>query len=89
MKLTELEKNKYAKVVAVRGGGPLRQRLLDMGIARGVLIRMVRYAPLNDPMQIHVKGTNLAIRCAEAELVEVELVPENTQKKRRIEASDK
>lgn len=75
MKLTELPIGSTGEVKMLRGSGALRQRLLDMGIGRGTRIRMVRTAPLKDPIQIFVKGVNLALRRAEADLVELKDEP--------------
>lgn len=47
-------------------GGSTRQRLLEMGLMQGVRVRMVRRAPLGDPMEIHLKGYRLMLRNSEA-----------------------
>jgi len=61
-----------ARVRRVGGSGTLRRRLMDMGIVTGAQVLLVRHAPLGDPLQIHVRGYDLALRRAEAKLVEVE-----------------
>ncbi len=70
--LHELNEGQRAKITKIGGGGPIRQRLLDMGITRGTEIRVERRAPLGDPIEITVKGYYLAIREDEARHIEVE-----------------
>ncbi len=60
-----------AKVAYVKGRGAARRRILDMGIVPGVEVEVVRSAPLKDPIELRVKGYNLSMRRAEAELVVV------------------
>ncbi|NQT86489.1 ferrous iron transport protein A [bacterium] len=57
------------------GGSAIRQRLLDMGITRGVEVQVERTAPLGDPMELKVKGYHLAVRKSEAAFIEVEDIP--------------
>ncbi len=54
------------------GGTAIRQRLLDMGVTRGVEVHVERTAPLGDPMELKVKGYHLAVRKSEAAFIEVE-----------------
>jgi Fe2+ transport system protein FeoA len=58
-------------VVNVQGNGALHQRILEMGLIEGAPIKVVRLAPLGDPMEITVWGYHLSLRKAEAALVEV------------------
>lgn len=58
------------------GGSAIRQRLLDMGVTRGVEVRVERVAPLGDPLELLIKGYHLAVRKSEAAFIEVENVPE-------------
>lgn len=60
------------RVVRLKGKGVIRQRLMDMGIIRGVELVVERYAPLRDPLQLTVKGYSLALRVAEAIDIEIE-----------------
>ena len=60
------------KVVKLLGEGPLKRRIMDMGITKGVDVRMVRVAPLGDPIEVRVRGYELSLRKADAELIEVE-----------------
>ncbi len=60
------------RIVKIRGAGAIRQRMLDMGITRGVVVRVQRLAPLGDPIQICLKGYCLALRRKEALEIVVE-----------------
>ena len=60
------------KVVRVHGEGALRRRIMDMGITRGVEIYVRKVAPLGDPIELMVRGYELTLRKADAEMVEIE-----------------
>ncbi|MBQ7347313.1 MAG: ferrous iron transport protein A [Clostridia bacterium] len=60
------------KVVKLHGEGALKRRIMDMGITRGVEIYIRKVAPLGDPIEITVRGYELSLRKADAELIEVE-----------------
>lgn len=70
--LADVEEGREAVIVKIRGGGPIRQRLLDMGVTRGTKVRVERHAPLGDPIEISVKGYYLALRGEEAARIFVE-----------------
>ena len=59
------------KVVKLHGEGAVKRRIMDMGITKGVAIKVQKVAPLGDPMEITVRGYQLSIRKADAEMVEV------------------
>ncbi|MBR6817417.1 MAG: ferrous iron transport protein A [Acidaminococcaceae bacterium] len=59
-------------VTKLNGTGKLRRRIMDMGITKGVEIKVVKIAPLGDPMELNVRGYELSIRKAEAESIEVQ-----------------
>lgn len=61
-----------AKVVKLHGEGAVRRRIMDMGITRGVEIKVRKVAPLGDPIEVTVRGYELSLRKADAEMVEVE-----------------
>ncbi len=54
------------RVARVAGTGPLRQRLLDMGLTKGVNVTVRKVAPLGDPLEVSVRGYQLSLRKAEA-----------------------
>ena len=60
------------KVVRLNGAGPLKRRIMDMGITKGVDIYIRKVAPLGDPIETTVRGYELSIRRAAAEIIEVE-----------------
>ena len=60
-----------ATVVKLHGEGPVRRRIMDMGITKGVDIYVRKVAPLGDPMELNVRGYELSVRKADAELIEV------------------
>ncbi|MBE6693152.1 MAG: ferrous iron transport protein A [Ruminococcaceae bacterium] len=70
--LKEVKVGKTAKVVKIHGEGALRRRIMDMGITKGVEIYVRKVAPLGDPVEITVRGYELSLRRADAEMVEIE-----------------
>lgn len=60
------------KVVKLHGDGAVKRRIMDMGITRGVELYIRKVAPLGDPVEITVRGYELSIRKADAEIIEVE-----------------
>ena len=60
------------KVVKLHGEGPVKRRIMDMGITKGIEILVRKVAPLGDPMELNVRGYELSVRKADAELIEVE-----------------
>ena len=61
-----------AKVVKLHGEGAIKRRIMDMGITRGTVIYVRKVAPLGDPMELTVRGYELSLRKADAELIEVD-----------------
>lgn len=61
-----------AKVVKLYGEGAIKRRIMDMGITKGVLVRVKRVAPLGDPIEITVRGYELSLRKEDAKMIEVE-----------------
>ncbi len=70
--LREVPIGETAKVVKLHGEGAIKRRIMDMGITRGTEIYVRKVAPLGDPIEIKVRGYELSLRKADAELVEVE-----------------
>lgn len=60
------------KVVKLHGEGAVKRRIMDMGITRGVEIYIRKVAPLGDPVEITVRGYELSLRKADAEMIEIE-----------------
>ncbi len=70
--LRDLAVGQRAAVVRVHGEGAVRRRIMDMGITKGTEIYVRKVAPLGDPMELNVRGYELSVRKADAEMVEVE-----------------
>ena len=60
------------KVVKLHGEGAVKRRIMDMGITKGVQVHVRKVAPLGDPIEVTIRGYELSIRKADAEMVEVE-----------------
>ena len=69
--LKDVNIGKTVTVIKVHGEGALRLRIMDMGITKGVEIYVHKVAPLGDPMEINVRGYELTLRKADAEMVEI------------------
>ena len=61
-----------AKVVKLHGEGALKRRIMDMGLTKGVEVYVRKVAPLGDPIELTLRGYELSLRRADAEMVEVE-----------------
>ena len=60
------------KVVKLHGEGAVKRRIMDMGITKGVEVHIRKVAPLGDPVEVNVRGYELSLRKADAEMIEVE-----------------
>ena len=60
------------KVIKLHGEGALRRRIMDMGLTKGIEVHIRKVAPLGDPIEVTVRGYELSIRKADAEMIEVE-----------------
>ncbi|WP_294911792.1 FeoA family protein [uncultured Eubacterium sp.] len=70
--LKEIKVGQSAIIRKIHGDGALKRRIMDMGITKGVEVYVRKVAPLGDPVEITVRGYELSIRKADAELIEVE-----------------
>ena len=70
--LREAKVGTTVKVVKLHGEGAVKRRIMDMGITKGVEIYVRKLAPLGDPVEANVRGYELSIRKADAEMIEVE-----------------
>lgn len=59
-------------VKRLHGEGPVRRRIMDMGITKGVQLQVRKVAPLGDPMELNLRNYELSLRKADAEMIEVE-----------------
>lgn len=69
--LKDLAVGETATVVKLHGEGPIKRRIMDMGLTKGAVVMVRKVAPLGDPMELNVRGYELSIRKADAEMVEV------------------
>ena len=70
--LKEIQVGQTVQVVKLHGEGPVRRRMMDMGITKGVEIYVRKMAPLGDPMELTLRGYELSLRKADAAMVEVQ-----------------
>jgi len=70
--LKDVPIGRTARVVKLHGEGALRRRIMDMGITKGTEIYVRKLAPLGDPMELNLRGYELSVRKADAEMIEVE-----------------
>jgi len=75
--LSDLRIGQCARILGVNGGGELRRRLLDMGLTPKTVVKLVRVAPLGDPIELCLRGYNLSLRGEAARDIEVELLRDN------------
>ena len=70
--LKDVRIGESTRVIKLHGEGALRRRIMDMGVTRGVEISVRRVAPFGDPIEVTVRGYELSLRKADAEMIEVE-----------------
>ena len=70
--LNEIKVGRTVLVTKVNGDGPVRRRIMDMGITKGVEIHIRKVAPLGDPMELTLRGYELTLRKADASMIDVE-----------------
>lgn len=71
MTLKEVSVGQTVKVAKLDGEGPVKRRIMDMGITKGVEVYVRKVAPLGDPIEVTVRGYELSIRKADAAMIEV------------------
>lgn len=70
--LREIPCGEAVKVTKLNGIGPVKRRIMDMGITKGVDVFVRKVAPFGDPLEVTVRGYELTLRKADAEMIEVE-----------------
>lgn len=70
--LRQIRCGNTVRVIKLHGEGPVKRRIMDMGITKGVEVSVRKVAPLGDPLEVTVRGYELSIRKADAEMIEVE-----------------
>ena len=71
MTLRDVSVGQTVKVTRLKGDGPVKRRIMDMGITKGVEVYVRKVAPLGDPVEVTVRGYELSLRKADAEMIEV------------------
>lgn len=74
MNLAQLKPGQKGKITALGSVGPLKRRLLDMGVLVGEMVKVEKVAPMGDPIDVQVKSYHLSLRKSEAEAISVEVV---------------
>jgi ferrous iron transport protein A len=75
MNLAMLKPGEKGRISAIGAIGPLKRRLMDMGVLVGEEVKVVKVAPLGDPLEVKVKGYSLSLRKKEAQGIAVEVLP--------------
>ncbi len=70
--LKDVKRGHSARVVRIHGEGAVRRHIMDMGITRGTEVTVRKAAPLGDPLELTLRGYELSLRKADAEMIEVE-----------------
>ncbi len=70
--LRQVRIGETVKVVKLHGEGAVKRRIMDMGITKGVEVFVRKVAPLGDPIEVNVRGYELSLRKADAEMIEIE-----------------
>ena len=74
MNLVKLKPGEQGKITAIGSIGPMKRRLMDMGVLVGEQVKVLKVAPLGDPIEVTVKNYNLSLRKKEAEGIAVEVM---------------
>ena len=72
MTLKDAAVGSKVKVVKIEGQGVVKRRIMDMGLTKGTSVYVRKVAPLGDPIEVTVRGYELSLRKADAELIEVQ-----------------
>lgn len=70
--LKDLEPGQIGKVISLGAKGPIKRRIMDMGVTPGVEVKVVKVAPLGDPIEVNIRGYELSLRKDEALQIVVE-----------------
>lgn len=71
MTLNELKPGEHGTVLSIGEKGPVRRRFMDMGVTPGAIIKVIKVAPLGDPIEINIRGYELSLRKSEAKQIEI------------------
>ena len=74
MTIKDLKVGKSGRIVKNETTGAIKQRFMDMGITKGVIVKVVKVAPLGDPIELEIRGYNLSIRKDDANKIQIKEV---------------
>ena len=74
MTLNNLKVGQSGRILKNRTKGAIKQRFMDMGITKGVVVKVIKIAPLGDPIEVELRGYNLSIRKDDAKNIDIEEV---------------
>lgn len=77
MTLAQISVGEHAVINRINGQGPLRRRLLEMGLTPNTIVCVRKMAPLGDPIELKVRGYSLTLRKEDAQLIDVETITED------------
>lgn len=83
MTLNEFAPGHTLRIVRLCGTGPVKRRIMDMGLTKGVTVYIRKVAPLGDPMELNVRGYELSLRKADAAMIEVEDISDRARGKEK------
>ena len=72
MTLKDLKPGQKGEIVSLGAKGPIRRRLMDMGVTPGTQVKVIKVAPLGDPVEINIRGYELSLRKDEASQIEIQ-----------------
>ncbi len=72
MTLGDLKPGQEGTVVSIGEKGPIRRRIMDMGVTPGTLVKVIKVAPLGDPIEINIRGYELSLRKSEASQIQIQ-----------------
>lgn len=72
MTLRDLKPGQQGKIVSIGDKGPARRRIMDMGVTPGAMVKVIKVAPLGDPIEVNIRGYELSLRKSEAQQIQVE-----------------
>ncbi|WP_412034783.1 FeoA family protein [Tissierella pigra] len=73
MTLKDLKPGQEGTVISIGDKGPMRRRIMDMGVTPGTVIKVIKVAPLGDPIEVNIRGYELSLRKDEAENIEIKM----------------
>jgi ferrous iron transport protein A len=71
--LKDLKPGQEGTVVSIGEKGPMKRRIMDMGVTPGISIKVVKVAPLGDPIEVNIRGYELSLRKSEAENIQMKI----------------